>query len=327
MKNFKKIFWVFIVILGFISSCGRTDEYDEKKDGFYTEKDELTESIPAIEFTEEKNDTNRVDIEEEFSKIYEEIISSITEDSFKSNCKEIDYNDLDESWIGSFVTKELIFNASNTGEYKCGATEDFVEDVKVYQKTYKTYNIYDCRFDNSFPIFDNDVIKIYGVITDVRYNFANGLYFPIIDMYYIEYVREWRKPVDNEKSIDDIINERNEYIRKEKERIEYLDSLNSDYEGETKNVENMSDLDISEYISYCDKINYRDLYSGEDFTGRHVSIHVQLFEHKIFTSEKGKENRLGKWTNIELVCDDVWKVTIYNERAEDYIADFGMLFF
>ena len=89
----------------------------------------------------------------------------------------------------------------------------------------------------------------------------------------------------------------------------------------------MNDLSLSEYKKHCDKMNYNDLYSGENLTGRHVSIHVKLFKQKIFKSEEGKERRVGNWTDVSNVKDDVWEITLYNERAEDYVSDFGMLFF
>lgn len=52
-----------------------------------------------------------------------------------------------------------------------------------------------------------------------------------------------------------------------------------------------------------------------------------MFSHKIFKSEQGKENKLGEWTDIQYVQDDVWEIELYSEQAEDYIADFGTIYF
>lgn len=267
------------------------------------------------------------DLEQSVNDNYVKTISEIGEDDFKSNCVEITYNDLDEEWIGKYVTKEIIFGDLEVENNVCVATEDLIEELDGYQHSYRIYKINDVRLDKSFPINENDVIRVYGIIKDVNKNYANGLFYPVIDMYYVEYKRKWGDIVDETKDINEIIEEREKEKIRLKEEEKYYNSLNSDYSGTSKNVDAMDELSLGEYINCCDKLNYNDLYSGEDFTGRYVAIHVQLFSHKIFTSEKGKENRLGDWTDIQFVQNDVWEITVYNEKAEDYIADFGTIYF
>ena len=50
-------------------------------------------------------------------------------------------------------------------------------------------------------------------------------------------------------------------------------------------------------------------------------------EKKIFTSEEGKEKRVGSWIETKYVQDDVFEILLYNEQVDKYIADFGTLFF
>lgn len=132
----------------------------------------------------------------------------LPEEDFKNTCVEIIYNDIDSEWIGKHVTKEILFTETEQSEYQCASTESFIEDLDSYQHVYTIYDIYDCRLDKSFPIYANDVIRIYGIITDIGTNYANGLDYPIIDMYYADYIREWRKPIEEAKSMEELIQER-----------------------------------------------------------------------------------------------------------------------
>lgn len=159
--------------------------------------------------TEYLDSQSQYESEENTESLEPEIdISDIPEEQFKDECLEIEYNDLSKEWIGKFVTKEILFTDSMQDEYVCASTEDYIEDYKEYQHTYRVYDIYDCRFDKSFPIYYYDVTRIYGEIIDIGCNYANGLDYPIINMYYADYIRKWRHDTDTSKSIDDIKKER-----------------------------------------------------------------------------------------------------------------------
>lgn len=243
-------------------------------------------------------------------------------------CIEITYNDLDKDWIGKYVTKEILFDSSDSGEYECGSTEDFIEEWNEFQHIYRIYKISDRRFDNSFPIYSHDVIKIYGVITDIKMNYANGLYYPIIDMYYANYIRRWKEPIDETKTIGEIIQERNEELAKLEAETAYYNSLNSDYTGQTKNIDNMKSLSETDFKTYCDAMNFNDMVSTtEDLSGRYVKIHVQLTSHKVFKSEEGKRNRLNSLVDIYTIDDNVWYSNMLCERTGDYVANPILLYF
>lgn len=257
-----------------------------------------------------------------------ETISIKNEDEFKLSCVEVVYNDIDKEWIGKYVTKEILFTSTEQAEYQCASTESYVEEYSDYQHVYAIYDIFDCRFDKSFPIYSNDVIRIYGIVTDVEMNYANGLYYPIIDMYYADYIREWRKPISENKSIDELIQERNA----EKERIraenEYYDSLNSDYTGTTKNVDDMESLNEAEFKTNCDSMNFKNMVDAtEDLTGRYVKIHLQLTSHKVFTSEEAKRNRLDNLVDMYSINNNVWYSRLFYERTEKYIGEPILLYF
>lgn len=274
---------------------------------------------------EEKTEKN---IEQENNKKERADYSVKNEEYFKSVCTEIIYNDIDDGWIGKYVTKEILFTSAGQNEYKCASTESYIENYSSYQNTYAIYDIFDCRFDKSFPIYSNDVIRIYGIVTDVKMNYANGLYYPIIDMYYADYIREWGKPESEAKSVDELIQERSA----EKERIEaeneYYNSLNSDYTGQTKNIANMELLSKDEFKANCDSMNFKDMTdSTEDLSGRYVKIHIKLTDHKIFTKESGKRNCLGDLVDKYKIDDNVWYGKLFYERTEEYIGNFIWVYF
>lgn len=88
--------------------------------------------------TEPSNNANSV-IEENIQENVPN--SSNSEADFKASCIEVDYNDLDDTWIGKNVTKEILFTSSDKESYTCGATESYVEDFDDFQKTYNIYEI------------------------------------------------------------------------------------------------------------------------------------------------------------------------------------------
>lgn len=316
MKIKWKIFLGVICFFGVIAFFAERDieKVDDKKEN---EQQEIFEEII-------KNKEEERNIEGAETHAHIEESQNLSEEEFKNLCSEIIYNDISEQTVGKYVYKDLFnWQIKESGDrYLCNAIEDFIEDLNIYQKTYRNYAIIDCRFDNTFPIENNDIIRVYGIVDSVSQSYFTGGYNPTIKVYYIEYIRKYGKEPEN-KSVEEIKEERiekNEQLQKE---IEYQDYLNTDYNGETKNIEGMDELPLEEYISHCDEMNYSNLTNGEDLTGRYVAIHVQLFKHKIFTSDKGKENRVGEWAESQDICDDVWYCKLYSERAEDYIMPFS----
>lgn len=255
-------------------------------------------------------------------------IKNLTEEEFKNNCIEIIYNDLNDEWIGKYVTKEILFTSAEQHEYQCASTESYIEDLNIFQHVYTIYDIYDCRFDKSFPIYSNDVIRIYGIITGINTNYANGLEYPIIDMYYADFIREWRQPIEEARSMDELIQERNA----ERERIEaekeYYNSLNSDYTGQTKNVDNMDQLNEEDFKTYCDSMNFKNMFhSSEDLSGRYVKMHIQLTTHKVFKSDASKRTRLNNLVEIYSIDDNIWYGKLFLERTGEYGGNPVLLYF
>lgn len=306
----------------------KSKEYKESIISSQQENGAVDIAVSEGDSLSEQNTESSISTLESDETLNEPSYSIEDEEYFKNSCTEITYNDLDESWIGKWVTKEILFNSSEKEEYECGSTEDFIEEMNGYQRTYRAYKIYDQRIDKSFPIQSNDVIRIYGIVTDIKYNWGNGLNYPIIDMYYADYIREWRKPADTTKSIEELISERNA----EKERLEaeneYYASLNSDYIGQTKNVDNMETLSEDEFKEKCDSMNFKNMVdSTEDLSGRYVKLHIQLTSHKVFAFEEGKQERLGALADLYDINDNVWYSRLYYERTEKYIGEPILLYF
>lgn len=248
---------------------------------------------------EEDNSTTDTTNEDVINVETTTIKTELTEEEYKSFCEEIIYNDIDEGLIGKLVYKDLIWHTKGESEIynSCAAIEDFNETFNFYQHSYRVYEIKDCRLDNTFPIESNDIVRVYGVVDEVQMNFSNGLYYPKISAYYIDYIRKYGKEAEG-KTMSEIENERYEkYAREEAER-NYKNSLNTDYSGETKNIDGMDELPLEEFMSHCDKLNYNNLYNGEDYTGRYVCIHAELFSHKRFKNETTKKEKFGNWENI-----------------------------
>lgn len=308
---------VIIVIICFVGAIGFLARENNKKEYVENEQKEVSEEV--IE-----NKKEEANIEKEATKGHIEENQNLGEEEFKTLCSEIIYNDISEQAVGKYVYKDLFnWQIRESGDrYLCNAIEDFIEDLKVYQKTYRNYEIIDCRYDGSFPIEDSDILRVYGIVDSVSESYFTGGYNPTIKMYYIEYIRKYGKEPED-KTMDEIGDERvarNEQIRQE---IEYKNSLNTDYNGETKNIDGMEELPLDEYKSHCDEMNYSNLTNGEDLTGRYVAIHVQTSSHKIFKSDDGKKKWIGEWIEPESICDDFWFCKIYSERAEDYIMPFA----
>lgn len=286
-----------------------------------TESD-LTSFHSNIESINKENELNQNEIS---------TVDIYNKEEFKALCEELVLIDINESTIGKYVTKELVFGGSEELEgytlYECGATEDFLEDLRVYQKTYNVYRIKDYRLDKDFPIEGDDVMRIYGIVEDVSKSYHTSNYNPTIKMYYAEYIRQYGEKPEEAKSEEEIVKER----EKAAKELEYLDSLNSDYTGITKNIDNMNGLPLDEYMTYCDAMNLQDVVnSNQDFTGRHVKLHIQVTDHKIFKNDEGKTKRLGEWTEIESVQDDIWHCMLYNERVNEYVypkAEIDILYF
>lgn len=254
---------------------------------------------------------------------------------FKNLCTELIYNDINKNSIGTYVYKDLFSwnkndNKNDTDyDYSSVALEDFIEDLKSYQYTYRNYYIKDYRFDKTFPIESNDILRVYGVIEDVSWSYFNGQYNPKIKMYYADYIRKYRKEVEN-KTIEQIKNERYKKYKEQEEEKKYKNSLNTDYTGITKNDKNMNELPLNEYIKKCDKVNYSNLTNGEDFTGRHICLNVQTFSMEKFVNENRKNNKFKNMVNPQNVQDNFWICKIYSEMAGYYIipyAHFETLYF
>ena len=316
---------IFLCIGGFM--YGQTDEYKQAM----AEKEQQEELLDRNSETDESSQIEE-NIEgekkaENSEVAKEETTTELTEEEYKALCKEISYNSIDESYVGKYVYKEIIFGRQqDNGEYSCGALEDFNEGFDFYQHTNRVYSIKDCRIDKTFPIESDDVIKIYGVVDSVSKSYRTGGYNPTISVHYIEYIRKYGKEAE-QKTMQEIAEERRQNYQKAEEEKNYKNSLNTDYTGQTKNIEGMDELSLEEYISHCDKMNYSNLYNGENFVGRDVCIHVQLFSHKKFNGDKGKQNVIGDWETPERIKDDVWEIELYSEQAEQYVADFGRLYF
>lgn len=210
---FYTLIWLATIFLFLSALTGNIKTLDEasqntakeSQENVPTKKRENDFNSKATKDNQFKKQIDNTDNEE---KKREEDILVSDEDSFKSSCLEIDYDSIDEELIGRPVTKEILFTSSDASEYRCASTESYVEEYSGYQHVYKIYDIFDCRRDKSFPIHSNDVVRIYGIVTDIRINYANGLNYPIIDMYYADYIREWGETKENSKSMDQLIQER-----------------------------------------------------------------------------------------------------------------------
>lgn len=304
-------FLVFLIVISFITGCGNDSS-------FYSE-----EYYSTVFSTDSTDVEISSDPKEDVLSVYK-----TTEEQFKNSCVDIVYNDLDSSWNNKWITKELLFDYSENREYLCCATEDLIEEQDGYQRIYKVYKIFDRRFDKSFPIQSNDVIRIYGIVTDINMNYANGLNYPIIDMYYADYIREWKKPADNTKTVEELIAER----EAESERIEaenkYYNSINSDYTGQTKNTDNMEFLSEEDFKEKCDQMNFKNMVdSTEDLSGRNIKIHVKLTSHEVFAFEEAKKKHLGDLADKYSINDNVWYGRLYYERTQKYIGDPILLYF
>lgn len=91
---------------------------------------------------------------------------------FKSLCQEFDIKSLDKKSVGMLVTKDLILGSPFESEegytrYTCGAIEDFLEEIDMYQHTYRVYKIKDFQLQKDFPFKGNDVVRVYGIIESV----------------------------------------------------------------------------------------------------------------------------------------------------------------
>lgn len=245
--------------------------------------------------------------------------STMTEEEFKGLCSEFVYSHVGKDSIGKYVYKDLCSWSTKEEKYDfvCAGEEDYIKNIGGIQRTYRVYGIIDCRYDKSFPISWVDVIRVYGIVDDVFYNYGNGLYAPIIKIYYIEYIGEVGKEPD-ERPMEEIGEERRLQTEKRQKDIDYKNSLNTDYDGTTKNVEDMDSLDLDEFISKCDEMDYKNLTEATDLTGRYIKIHVQTSSHMRFKLERGKENRVGEWADSSKVQDDVWYCRLYNEQSENY---------
>lgn len=203
---FKKAFpeihlWIRIaaIVILFIIAIFRTESDTESDYTHPPSNEESNESIDnnsnienstELESVAEPSDNTNSFIEENAQENIPN--SSDPEADFKASCIEVDYNDLDNTWVGKNVTKEILFTSSEKEEYECASTESFIEDLDTYQHTYKIYDIKDCRYNKSYIIKASDVTRIYGTITEIHMNYANGLYCPVIDMYYADYIRKWK---------------------------------------------------------------------------------------------------------------------------------------
>lgn len=295
----------------------------------YSTESTIYDNTLSSEPETHKNGSNTSTISDEIIEKYKNSsISIYDKDAFKNSCIEITYNNLDKSWIGKNVTKEILFTDTMNDEYVCGATESYIEDYNDYQHTYRVYDILDCRINKSFPIYSNDVFRIYGTVKDVQYNYANGLNYPIIDMYYADYVREWGKDIDTSKALAQIEDERITEQNELKSKQEYYHSLNSDYTGTTKNIDSMLSLDEDDFKNHCDAMNYYNLMSStEDLNGRFVKVHLQLEYGKIFLSQDSKYKYLNSYATIFNIDDKLWSCHLYNESVDAYNGDYFYTFF
>lgn len=177
-KKRKIIFFVllFFIICGFLFG---------KKDQPYTvEINKVAESIETKEGENADKIAERTELDEP--------ARGLSETEFKNLCSEIIYNDIGKNSIGTYVYKDLFnWQIKENGNYSCCAIEDFIEELKSYQKTYRNYRVIDCRMDNSFTIEKDDIIRVYGIIDGVSQSYFTGGYNPTIKMYYIEYIRKY----------------------------------------------------------------------------------------------------------------------------------------
>ena len=210
------IFWLIFLMI--FNNLIQKEQKNSNNDIVYEydkqDNEEVQEETKDNKEIYSKKTKRKKNLKKEVTKKKEEQKKFIKQKKkFKKACEEIIYNDLDKKWIGKYVTKEILFDAterSEKNEYICGSTENYIEEISGFQKSYKVYDIFDCRFNKDFPMYSNDVIRIYGVITDVKMNYSNGLEYPIIDVYYVDYIREWRRSKKDSKTINELMRERTE---------------------------------------------------------------------------------------------------------------------
>lgn len=203
---FKKVFpgihlWIRItaIVILFTIAIFRTESDTEPDYTHPPSNEESNESVDNNSNIENSTELKSIaEPSDNINSVIEENVqenipnSSDSEADFKASCIEVDYNNLDDTWVGKNVTKEILFTSSEKDEYECASTESFIEDLDKYQHTYKIYDIKDCRYDKSYIIKESDVTRIYGTITEIHINYANGLYCPAIEMYYADYIRKWK---------------------------------------------------------------------------------------------------------------------------------------
>ncbi|MBR6535973.1 MAG: hypothetical protein IKT67_02120 [Lachnospiraceae bacterium] len=293
-KKWKLYIVTLIVLLIFLFFGKTADKREDKEDE--NKKDEVFSSVETPEI------------------VYDSV-------AFKMACEEIIYNDIDESYIGKYVTKELVAFEHKEPEDGCrvytgAALEDFIEDLDAFQNTYRVYKLRDYRLWDDYDMQSEDIMRVYGIVEDITYNQKNGKNVPIIRMYYADYIRQYGEKPEQAKNLEEIEEER----KAEEEEYAKKDAINSDYTGVTKNIEGMSELPLEDYIQYCDSMCMYDIVSSKyALTGRHVKIHVKTSYGERFTGDEAKRKYLGQWESPENIHDNVWNCVLYNERSESYV--------
>lgn len=121
----------------------------------------------------------------------------ISEDEFKSLCQEFNYKDVlrnPSDYVGEKIKVTLKLSTVhesgilNPVKYYFGYTKG---DYDLWYED--RYGVFDKRYDDSLKLLSEDIIEVYGVITDPEYTkslIVNSEEVFCIDMYYVDLISE-----------------------------------------------------------------------------------------------------------------------------------------
>lgn len=204
-KRKNRVIWIFIAVLCLFGGCGACmgessdvrKEVEDSPENYssydeYVEAQKIVSDDVSIEEesetqTEEENETN-IDLT---------IGTDIPKEEYIELCQEYDYKDVlrnPSDYVGQKV--KVTIEISSVHE------ESWLNDTKYYfgytegQYGYYTgdrYGIFDCRQGDNLKLLSEDVITVYGEITNPEYTssfIVNSEELFCINMYYVDLIDE-----------------------------------------------------------------------------------------------------------------------------------------
>jgi hypothetical protein len=190
--------WVIIAFLGigFIGAMGSSDEETKTTEQVASN----TNPVKVEEVKQEQPKANEANVQTEASEIAESetvVVPQETEEEYKASCQEYKYKDVlrnPSDYVGQRI--KITVKISTVHEASWANTEKYYFAYSNDEHGWWSgdrYGVFDKRDDKELKLLEDDIITVYGEISDPEYTsslIVSSSEVFCIDMKYLDFISE-----------------------------------------------------------------------------------------------------------------------------------------